>query len=99
MSAQKEEENVQHFSCPYPTYPFKLEDLKEFIWEEGDMYHCFYMPSYDGNVNVELLLPCGRIVVVNKHVNGWKNATSAEINLRGHKEAVYLGICVLHRKL
>lgn len=99
MARKKEEENVQHFSCPYPVYSFKLEDLKELTWVEGDMYHCFYMTSYNGNVNVELLLPCGRLVVVNKHVNGWKNATSAKINLWGHEGVVYLGVCVLHRKL
>lgn len=98
MSAQKEEENVQHFSCPYPTYPFKLEDLKELMWEEGDMYHCFYMPSYDGNVNVELMLPCG-LLIENKRINGWKTTTGVRINLEHHKEAVYLGVCVLHRKL
>jgi len=89
---------MSQLDCPYPTYPFRLEDFKDSVLLDIDMYYCFYMPGFYSDTRLELMLPCG-LLIENKRINGWKTTTGVRINLEHHKEAVYLGICVLHRKL
>lgn len=98
MSAQKEEENVQHFSCPYPVYKLKIRGPEDISLPIGN-YHLFYIPSLDvGNV-AEVMLPCGRLVT-DKRIEGFMEIGSIIGGLLDrYKVVFYLGIGILHKRL
>lgn len=98
MSAQKEEENVQHFSCPYPTYNADVIDI-HWSEEKQNIFHLVYDPNNPfPSTEDEYMLPDGTLVrdplVFHCALLG-----TIKYHMNKSKGACYLGKGVFHRKL